>query len=140
MRALRVDKMTYAALEATLAEYVAGRAPATVPVRRMLTMTADEIRVRAEALATAIGGTRGWRATLVAGASAIGGGSAPGVELPTWLVAIVKDGTSANALEERLRRLAPPVVARIERDTIVLDLRTVLPSQDRLVAALIQAL
>src|SRR5439155_5325653 len=49
MRALRVDKMTYAALEATLAEYVAGRAPATVPVQRMLTMTADEIRVRAEA-------------------------------------------------------------------------------------------
>jgi len=140
MRALRVDKMTYAALEATLAEYVAGRAPATVPVQRMLTMTADEIRVRAEALATAIGRTRGWRATIVEGASAIGGGSAPGVQLPTWLVAIVKDGTSANALEERLRRLTPPVVARIERDMVVLDLRTVMPPQDRLVAAIIQAL
>ena len=140
MRALRVDKMTYAALEATLAEYVAGRAPATVPVQRMLTMTADEIRVRAEALATAIGRTRGWRATLVEGTSAIGGGSAPGVQLPTWLVAIVKDGTSANALEERLRRLTPPVVARIERDMVVLDLRTVMPPQDRLVAAIIQAL
>ena len=58
MRALRVDKMTYAALEATLAEYVAGRARTTVPVQRMLTMTADEIRARADALADAIRGNR----------------------------------------------------------------------------------
>src|SRR5205807_9398425 len=51
MRALRVDKLTYAALEATLAEYTAGRAAATIPVRRMLTATADEIRARADAVA-----------------------------------------------------------------------------------------
>ena len=114
MRALRVDKMTYAALEATLTEYAAGRAAATVPVQRMLTMTADEVRARAEAVAAAIGAIDGWRAELVAGASAIGGGSAPGVELPTWLVAIAKDGLSPDALEERLRRLTPPVIARIE--------------------------
>ena len=83
MRALRVDKMTYAALEATLAEYAAGRAAATVPVQRMLAMTADEIRARAEALAAAIARRSGWRVEIVAGASAVGGGSAPGVELPT---------------------------------------------------------
>ena len=80
----------------------------------MLTMTADEIRARAEALAAALGALTGWRAEIVAGASAIGGGSAPGVELPTWLVAIAKDDLSADALEERLRRLTPPVIARIE--------------------------
>jgi L-seryl-tRNA(Ser) seleniumtransferase len=140
IRALRVDKMTYAALEATLAEYAAGRAAITVPVQRMLTMTADEIRVRADAIAAAIGRGRGWRAQVIAGVSAVGGGSAPGVELPTWLVAIAKETMSPDALEEQLRRLAPPVVARIERDTVLLDPRTVLPAQDAVLLALIQAL
>ena len=138
MRALRVDKMTYAALEATLTEYAAGRAATTVPVQRMLTMTADEVRARAETLAAAIGTLTGWRAELVAGASAIGGGSAPGVELPTWLVAIANDDLSPDALEERLRRLTPPVIARIEGDRVVLDLRTVLPAQDAHLVALLQ--
>src|SRR6185295_6229729 len=118
MRALRVDKMTYAALEATLAEYAAGRAASTVPVRRMLMLSADDIRARAETLAAALAGAGAWRARLVAGASAIGGGSAPGVELPTWLVAIAKEGLTPDALEERLRRLTPPVIARIERDRL----------------------
>ena len=130
MRALRVDKMTYAALEATLAEYVAGRAQTTVPVQRMLTMTAAEIRARADAVANAIRGNHGWRADVVKGASAIGGGSAPGVELPTWLVAIEKAGTTPDGLEVALRRQTPPIIARIERDRVLLDLRTVLPEQD----------
>jgi L-seryl-tRNA(Ser) seleniumtransferase len=137
MRALRVDKMTYAALEATLAEYVAGRATTTVPVQRMLTMTVDEIRTRADALVTTIRRMPGWRAELVDGVSAVGGGSAPGIELPTTLVAIEKIGVTPDALEERLRRLTPPVIARIERDWLVLDLRTVLPDQDRQLAALL---
>ena len=137
MRALRVDKMTYAALEATLAEYAAGRADATVPVRRMVMLSADDIRARAEALAAAIGEVEGWRAALAAGSSAIGGGSAPGVELPTWLVAIAKDGLTPDALEERLRRLTPPVIARIDRGELLLDLRTVLPEQDAALAAML---
>ena len=140
MRALRVDKMTYAALEATLAEYAAGRAATTVPVQRMLTMTAEEIRMRADACAAAIGRRPGWRAHVIAGVSAVGGGSAPGVELPTWLVAIANEAMTPDALEERLRRLTPPVVARIERNTVVLDPRTVLPPQDAVLLALIQAL
>jgi L-seryl-tRNA(Ser) seleniumtransferase len=140
MRALRVDKMTYAALEATLAEYAAGRAAATVPVRRMLTMTAEEIRARAEALAAGLGGVAGWRAGLAAGMSAVGGGSAPGIDLPTWLVAIEKDGASADPLAERLRRLAPPVIARIEHDHVLLDLRTVLPHQDQQLLELLRRL
>jgi L-seryl-tRNA(Ser) seleniumtransferase len=137
MRALRVDKMTYAALEATVVEYAAGRAAATVPVQRMLATTADEIRARADALARAIGGMRGWRATLVEGVSAIGGGSAPGVELPTCLIAVAKDALSADALEARCRRLTPPIVARIDQDRLLLDLRTVAPDEDRLIAALL---
>ena len=137
MRALRVDKMTYAALEATLAEYAAGRAATTIPVQRMLAMTADEIGARAEVLAAALEATDGWRAELVPGTSAIGGGSAPGVELTTWLVAIAKDGLTPDALEEQLRRLTPPVIARIERDQLLLDLRTVLPEQDAALVALL---
>ena len=136
MRALRVDKITYAALEATLVEYAAGRAAATVPVQRMLTTTADEIRTRAEASAAQIAGLAGWRAHVVEGVSAVGGGSAPGVDLPTWLVVVEKDDTSPDALEERLRRLTPPVIARIDTDRVVLDLRTVLPEQDALLAQL----
>jgi L-seryl-tRNA(Ser) seleniumtransferase len=140
MRALRVDKMTYAALEATLAEYVAGRAQTTVPVQRMLTMTAAEIRARADAVANAIRGNHGWRADVTEGASAIGGGSAPGVELATWLVAIEKTGTTPDGLEAALRRQTPPVIARIERDRVLLDLRTVLPEQDSALLACIARL
>jgi L-seryl-tRNA(Ser) seleniumtransferase len=140
MRALRVDKMTYAALEATLAEYVAGRAQTTVPVQRMLTMTAAEIRARADAVADAIRANHGWRADVVQGASAIGGGSAPGVELRTWLVAIEKAGTTPDSLEAALRSQAPPIVARIERDRVLLDLRTVLPEQDSTLLACIARL
>src|SRR5262249_31930052 len=69
MRALRVDKLTYAALEATLIEYAAGRAAQTIPVARMLATTADAIRLRAEALAARVNAIDGWRAELLAGAS-----------------------------------------------------------------------
>jgi L-seryl-tRNA(Ser) seleniumtransferase len=103
-------------------------------------MTADDIRARADAIAAAMNRRTGWRAQVIAGVSAVGGGSAPGVELPTWLVAIAKDGATPDALEERLRDLSPPVIARIERDTVVLDPRTVLPAQDAQLLSLIQAL
>jgi L-seryl-tRNA(Ser) seleniumtransferase len=139
MRALRVDKLTYAALEATLAEYAAGRAAATIPVQRMLTMTADDIRARAELLAETLDAIAGWRAEIVPGTSAIGGGSAPGVGLDTCLVSIAKEGLTPDALEARLRRLTPPVIARIERDRVLLDLRTVLLDQDRRLATLLES-
>jgi L-seryl-tRNA(Ser) seleniumtransferase len=138
MRALRVDKMTYAALESTLVEYAAGRATTTVPVQRMLTAGAEEIRARADAVTSALGTVTGWRCEVVPGMSAIGGGSAAGVELPTWLAAI--DALSADALETRLRRQTTPIISRIEDDRVVLDLRTVLPSQDALLVALLSDL
>jgi len=133
MRALRVDKLTYAALEATLVEYLAGRAVATVPVARMLSMTAAEIEPRARALAERLRAA-GWQADVVDGMSAVGGGSAPGVELPTKLVTLSRAGQSADALEATLRSGNPPVIARIERDRVVLDLRTVAAEDDRLIA------
>ncbi len=130
MRALRVDKMTYAALEVTLLEYAHGRARTSVPVARMLTATAEEIDVRATALADRVAGHSVFEATVVRGVSTVGGGGAPGSALPTKLVQLTPRGGSAAKLEARLRALHPPIVARIEHDRVVLDLRTVLPEQD----------
>ncbi len=136
MRALRADKITFAILEATLAEYVAGRAGSTVPVQRMLHATADEIEARAMALGERLVAS-GWQIALMSGASAVGGGSAPGLGLPTVLLAISRDDESAAVTEAWLRTLDPPVIARIETDRVVLDLRTVLPGQDETLATLL---
>jgi L-seryl-tRNA(Ser) seleniumtransferase len=131
MRALRVDKITYAALEATLEAHAIGRGPDEVPVARMLHMRKEEIGRRADALAAALNRS-GWGARVIDGMSTIGGGSAPGSELPTRLVELTKDGMSADQIERHLRSLEPPVIARIEDDKVVLDLRTVLPGEDQL--------
>ena len=139
MRALRVDKLTFAALEATLGEYRAGRAAASVPVVRMLTTSAEIIEARAQQLAAHLHAA-GWHVALMSGASAVGGGSAPGIELDTVLVAIERPQWSADTLEEKLRTLDPPVIARIEGDRVVLDLRTVFEEQDQPLAAALAAL
>jgi L-seryl-tRNA(Ser) seleniumtransferase len=130
MRALRVDKLTYAALDATLLEHAAGRASDTVPVLRMLAASLASIEARAAALARDLQGW-GWKTELVNGASTAGGGSAPGSELPTCLVALSHEGWSADRLDARLRGGDPPVVARIDEGRVVLDLRTVRPQDDR---------
>ena len=134
MRALRVDKLTLAALEGTLLEYHASRAAETVPVVRMLSLSAASIEARAERLAQQLH-SAGWRVALMSGGSAVGGGSAPGVELDTVLLALHRDGTSAAALEQQLRQLDPPIIARIHEQAVVLDLRTVLEEQDEDLAA-----
>ena len=136
MRALRADKITFALLEATLSEYSAGRAATTIPVQRMLHLSADEIETRAHALAETLASS-GWRVAMISGSSAVGGGSAPGLQLPTVLLSIARDGESPDATERWLRSLDPPVIARIEHDLVVLDLRTVLPDQDATIAEML---
>jgi len=136
LRALRADKITFAVLEATLAEYAAGRAAETIPVQRMLHASPDEIETRAQALAETIAGG-GWQVALISGSSAVGGGSAPGLQLPTVLLSIGRDRESPDQTERWLRSIDPPVIARIEHDRVVLDLRTVLPQQDELLARLL---
>jgi L-seryl-tRNA(Ser) seleniumtransferase len=136
MRALRVDKLTYAALEATLGEYLVGRARESVPVLQMARLTVEEIEPRAQTLARRLL-EAGWDVRVVDGVSTIGGGSAPGSGLPTRLVAIAREGLTADALEERLRQLDPPIVARIEHERVVLDLRTVRPEEDGRVTELL---
>ena len=90
MRAVRADKITFAILEATLAEYAAGRASTSIPVRRMLQMSADDIEARAQALAASLA-SHDWRVAMISGSSAVGGGSAPGLHLPTVLLAISRE-------------------------------------------------
>ncbi len=136
MRALRADKITFALLEATLSEYAAGRAAATVPVQRMLHLSADDIEARAQALAETLTGG-GWRVAMISGSSAVGGGCAPGLQLPTVLLSIAKDNDSAEDTDRWLRSLDPPIVARIEHDRVVLDLRTVSPHEDPMLATLL---
>ncbi len=136
MRALRVDKLTYAALEGTLLDHWAGRAHDDVPVLRMLHAPLEVVRARAVALAGELA-TRGWTSAVVDGESAIGGGSAPGVTVPTALVQLAWAGWSADRLESWLRALDTPVIARIQDDAVVFDLRTVAPKEDARLASLV---
>ena len=139
MRALRVDKLTIAALEATLIEYRAGRAVASVPVVRMLSASAESIEARAHLVAERLHAAH-WRVALMSGASAVGGGSAPGVALDTVLLAVEHPQWSADTVESKLRALDPPVIARIEGDRLVLDLRTVFEEQDESLATALATL
>jgi L-seryl-tRNA(Ser) seleniumtransferase len=136
MRAMRVDKMTCAALEATLGEIAAGRTTQTIPVAAMISLSVDTIARRASALAERLASS-GIRSEVVEGQSTIGGGSAPGSALATRLIALDNSTVSASATEAALRRGVPPVITRIEQDRVVIDLRTVPPAQDDVLAMLI---
>jgi L-seryl-tRNA(Ser) seleniumtransferase len=137
MRAVRADKQTYAALEATLALWTRPAARRHIPVYRMLAMTVDEIERRARAVAGALAAVDGLECRIVDGESTVGGGSAPGSTLPTRLIALRRSDWSAAALEAELRGGDPPIIARIQDDAVVLDLRTVSAEHDaRLVGAI----
>ena len=161
-RALRVDKLTYAALEATLLAYVKKDHEA-VPVLRMMRLSKDEIARRAEEVVAKVGASpvrvvAGLRPAktgqspvptasketssplkldLCDGESVIGGGAAPSAVLPTRLIALSHANLSADELNTRLRASTPPIIARVEDGRVLLDLRTVFPEQDaNLVTAL----
>jgi L-seryl-tRNA(Ser) seleniumtransferase len=133
-RALRLDKLIYQALENTLRALVMEQWE-HVPAVRMIRMTANEIRERAEQLVTAVPEIQ---ARLEEGESVIGGGSTPQQSIPTWLVAI--DRIHIADAEKRLRRGEPPVIARIEEGRLLLDLRTVFPEEDGELTRALQAL
>lgn len=128
-RALRVDKLTYAALEPTLVAYVKRDYDAVPTLHMMQTPKADITR-RAEALARDIQSQK-LRAELLDSESLLGGGSAPSSTLPTTVLALTCYSLSANELAARLRASNPPVIARVEEGKVLLDLRTVFPEQDK---------
>jgi L-seryl-tRNA(Ser) seleniumtransferase len=123
-RALRVDKLTYAALEATLMEYVRQNHEA-IPFLRMVRLPAEEVRACAQALEDKLKAAAYLKTEIIAGESLVGGGSAPTSTLPTFLLAVTAHAHSADELAARLRRHRPPIVARVEEGRVLLDLRTV---------------
>ena len=137
-RALRVDKLTYAALEATLLAYVKHDHDA-IPALRMMHLSKAEIAPRTEAVA-AKSGSKELTVEMIDGESVIGGGAAPSAVLPTKLLAVTRDGLSADEISARLRASEPPVIARVEEGRVLLDLRTVFPEQDENVIAALRAL
>ncbi len=132
-RAMRPDKVTMAAVAATLGLYRTGRAVTEIPVWRMIAASQDTVRVRAEAIAA----RAGERVEAVATEATVGGGSLPGETLPSFGVAI--GGGSANGTLAALRQGTPAVIGRIEGGRVVLDLRTVEPERDAELAAAIDA-
>ena len=127
-RALRVDKLTYAALEATLLAYVK-RDHDAIPALRMMRLSQNEIGKRAEAMARKVAGPT-LAAEVVDGESVVGGGAAPSAVLPTRLLAVSVKGVSADELLRRMRMSDPPIIARVEEGRVLIDLRTVFPEQD----------
>ena len=142
MRALRVDKMTYAAVEATLRLYERGIALTEVPVIRAIATTREEIGERAARFCESVARVTNGRlmTSLEDGASVIGGGSAPDVNLPTLLVALEGGAMSAASVEESLRRHRIPIITRTERDRVMIDLRTVAPNDEAIILEAIAAL
>jgi len=137
-RALRVDKLTYAALEATLLAYVK-RDHNAVPVLQMMRLSKHEIARRAEQIVSRVTPAQRKRLKLdlLDGESVIGGGAAPSAVLPTRLIALTHADFTADELSARLRASTPPIIARVEEGRVLLDLRTVFAGHDE---ALVKAL
>ena len=129
-RALRIDKFTIAALEATLYAYEAGDALETIPTLRLLTEPLARIRGRARALLRRLPAETQRRlgAVLIETTSQVGGGALPTVELPTVALALGGPERAPQALDEALRAAQPPVLGRVADDRLLLDLRTILPT------------
>lgn len=137
-RALRVDKLTLAALEATLALYrEPERAVAEIPALAMLTAPVAQVRARAESLGSRLA-SLGITAEIVASDATVGGGAFPTARIPSAALAL---SGNATALDARLRDGDLPVVGRIERERLLLDLRSVMPALDAVLGdALLRAL
>ena len=140
-RALRVDKMTIAALDGVLALHEAGRREA-LPVPRMLTLSLTELQARAESLRDRVREAKVAAIVDVVGVdSAVGGGAAPDIRLPSCALSVRPEAFSAEAFAGRLRARPVPIIARIEDDAVLFDLRTLLPGEeDEVSQALIQLL
>ena len=127
-RAVRIDKLSLAALTATLLHYLKEEAESEIPVWRMIGASEESINRRAQQWLERLG--RDAPAEIRPSRSAVGGGSLPGETLPTWTLSVASSEISPEELAARLRRADAPVVARIEDDRVVLDPRTVLPEDE----------
>ena len=137
-RALRVDKLIYSMLESTLLAYVHQQYEA-IPALRFMRIPREELLRRAEALAARLREScQQLQIEVVPCASLVGGGAAPGWDLPSHGVAIAAQAIGADELLSRLRGNDPPVVARIEEGRVLLDVRTVFPAEEEEIVAALQ--
>lgn len=142
MRALRVDKTTLAALAATLRLYRdPEEAEKQIPVLQLLSTSVENLQNRAERIAPQIADTE-YVASAVAmeSTSHIGGGSVPAHEIPTWCVSIEPNGVTLDRLAQSLRTGAQSIFARVQKDRLILDLRTVAADQDLQLVSAFQSL
>lgn len=137
-RALRVDKLTYAALEGTMLAYVKQDHDA-IPAIRIMRISEEELERRAKAIRDRVAATPNM-IEIVGSESVIGGGAAPTATLKTRALAIISPAMSADDIAEQLRRSDPPIIARVEDNRVLLDLRTVFPEQDEHVTHALMAL
>jgi L-seryl-tRNA(Ser) seleniumtransferase len=128
-RALRVDKLIYAALEATLLAYVKQDYD-SIPAIRMMRLSKESVARRAERL---ISDMPDVDAEIHDGESVIGGGAAPASSIPTALIAVASERLSPDEMISELRHHDPPIVARVENDRLIIDLRTVAPEHDQVI-------
>jgi L-seryl-tRNA(Ser) seleniumtransferase len=129
-RALRADKLRLAALEATLEAHSRGTATLEIPTLRMLATSVEEIEVRALAIIDSLRSIQKLKLDLVQGESAVGGGSGPNIHPATLLISLEHTQLTANDIESRLRNYSTPIIGRITDDKVLLDMRTVAPSED----------
>ena len=136
-RALRIDKLTLAALESTLLLYLdEKRAMEEIPTLRMLSLDTGNLKRRGRRLLRRLSGRvdKGTQLTLREDVSQVGGGALPLQELPTMVLAVKPLDLSVNEVEENLRKGEPPIISRISKDELILDMRTVLDEEIPLLA------
>jgi len=105
-----------------------------IPALRMMRLAQARVRDRAEQLAESLKSNPEIKVSFAEGESVLGGGAAPSAAIPTSLVALTLPGVSADELLRHLRSAVPPIIARIQEDQVVIDLRTVFPEQDEMIA------
>ena len=134
-RAFRVDKLTYAALEATLMDYLLGRQN-SIPVMRMLRLSETDLAKRCERIVYKIDSAE-FSVEIVPVESLIGGGTVPSARLPSWAIALRHATLRPQVYLAALRQLDPPIIARINEESVILDLRTVEPEFDEVLPNLL---
>jgi L-seryl-tRNA(Ser) seleniumtransferase len=141
-RALRIDKLTLLALEETLRIYRdESAAIREIPTLQMILAPYEQLKSKARRLCRMIGklDSPNFGLHFADGASKVGGGALPLLVIPTCLIALVPGRLSANTIEQKLRDYDPPIISRVEKDQVLLDVRTVQDSELKVLAGAIKA-
>ncbi|MCL2706928.1 MAG: L-seryl-tRNA(Sec) selenium transferase [Dehalococcoidia bacterium] len=137
LRVIRLDKLSAVALEATIKSYLDDNAAASIPIWQMIGTKIEDLRARAHAVIRRLK-AQGIPAAAQDGVSMVGGGALPEQSLPTILIRLSPHGV-IDETARKLRLSSPPLVARVEKDAILIDLRTVYADQDKLLSEIIAA-